>query len=97
MREINYDAIEIVHNRNAVMEHSRRRAAENRRRQIEKIVDILYKLVVTAGILMVMAGACVIDGAPTAAGEFSGVIMMFGGIAVVAVSAMLYQEGGSQL
>lgn len=92
MKQINYDTVEIVHKRKAVMEHSRQRAMRSRMKQIEKIVVILRRLVVAAAFLMVMAGACVIDAAPTASVEFSGCLMMLGGLAAIVTTSVLFQD-----
>lgn len=99
MKQMNYDTVEIVHKRMEVMEYSRRRAFKNRMKQIEKLVTILRRMVLAAAVLMIMAGACVIDAAPTAEAEFPGCIMMLGGLAAVVVSSVLFQgeaEGGWQ-
>ena len=97
MRQMNYDTIEIVQKRKVVMEHSRQRAMRNMMKRVEKIVVILRRLVMAAALLMLMAGACVIDAAPTEAAEFSGCLMMFGGLAAIVVTSVLFQgemDGG---
>ena len=83
MKQINYDTVEIVHKRKAVMEHSRQRAMRSRMKQIEKIVVILRRLVMAAAFLMVMTGAGMIDSGLMITTQLYGVMMMLGGFFVL--------------
>lgn len=84
------DAVEIVHDKKKETERARRRAARVREQQIERLITILYRLVMTASVLMVMAGAGVIDAAPTLSREVTGMIMMVGGLFVSITAATLF-------
>ena len=83
------DAVVIVHDRNRELDHAKRRAIRNRRRQIEAMVVTLKRLVIAAGLLMLFAGACVIDTAPELATELTGWLMMLGGLLVASVAMMM--------
>lgn len=83
------EMVEFKRQRNA---SARRRAARARRKRIERLVQILYRLVMTAAVLMVLAGAGVIDAAPTISREVTGMMMMVGGVFVIVVGATLFGE-----
>lgn len=92
MKQIKYDGVAIVHDKKTETDRARRRAAQVREQQIERLIQILYRLVVTAAVLMVMAGAGVIDAAPTLSREVTGMVMMVGGVFVIVVGATLFGE-----
>ena len=87
------DFIELVEYKMERNASARRRAMRVRQQKIERLLRILYRLVVVAALLMVMAGAGVIDAGQTIAVEFTGVLMMIGGFLVIGVSAALFQGG----
>lgn len=93
-RALNYDGVEIVHDRMREVERARRMAARKRNERIESLVIILHRLVLIASVLMIVAGACVVDGAPTVNTEVSGWLLMGGGVSVLAVTVLLF--GGDE-
>lgn len=93
-RTLSYDGVEIVHDRMREVERARRMAARKRNERIESLVIILHRLVLIASVLMIVAGACVVDGAPTVNVEVSGWLLMGGGVSVLAVTVLLF--GGEE-
>ena len=87
------DFIELVEFKMERNASARRRAMRVRQQKIERLLRILYRLVVVAALLMVMAGAGVIDAGQTITVEFTGVLMMIGGFLVIGVSAALFSGG----
>lgn len=93
-RVLNYDGVEIVHDRMRKVERARRMAARKRNERIESLVITLHRLVLIASVLMIVAGACVVDGASTINAEVSGWLLMGGGVSVLAVTVLLF--GGDE-
>lgn len=84
------DAVEILHDKKRENERARRRAARIKEQRVERLLQVLYRLVMTAAVLMVLAGAGVIDAAPTISREVTGMVMMIGGIMVAVTGATLF-------
>jgi len=93
-RTLSYDGVEIVHDRMREVERARRMAARKRNERIESLVIILHRLVLIASALMIVAGACVVDGASTINTEVSGWLLMGGGVSVLALTGLLF--GGDE-
>ena len=92
MKGLKTEGVEIVEFQMARKESARRRAERARQARIERLLQIIYRLVITAAVLMVMAGAGVIDSAPAVAGEITGALMMLGGAAVLIAAGMMWEE-----
>lgn len=85
--------VEIVEFRTERRERERRRAAQVRRQRVERLVSIMFKLIVAVALLLVMAGAGMIDSGLTITTQLYGVMLMLGGFFVLAGCVIIYQEG----
>ena len=72
---------------------ARRRAMRVRQQRIERLIAILFRMVMLAAVLMILAGAGVIDAGRTVTAEVYGALMMLGGGFVIVVGAAIF--GGS--
>ena len=88
--------IEVVEFRTERRARERRRAAQVRRQRVERLVSIMFKLIVAVALLMVMAGAGMIDSGLMIATQLYGVMMMLGGFFVLAGCVIIYQEKGEK-
>ena len=91
MKGLRTEGVEIVEFQMARKESARRRAERARQARIERLIQLLYRFVIVAALLMVMAGAGVIDSGKTVTVELCGVMMMLGGFLVIGVSAAIFQ------
>lgn len=96
MKQIKYDSVAIVHYRDERKARERRRAAQVRQQRINRLLSILYKLIVVVALLMVLAGAGMIDSGLMIATQLYGVMMMLGGFFVLAGCVIIYQEQGEK-
>lgn len=88
--------VEIVEFRTERRARERRRAARVRQQRINRLLSILYKLIVAVALLMVLAGAGMIDSGLMIATQLYGVMMMLGGFFVLAGCVIIYQEKGGK-
>lgn len=90
------ELVEIVEFRTERRARERRRAAQVRRQRVERLVSIMFKLIVAVALLMVMAGAGMIDSGLMIATQLYGVMMMLGGFFVLGGCVIIYQEKGER-
>ena len=88
--------VEIVEFRTERRARERRRAARVRQQRINRLLSILYKLIVAVALLMVLAGSGMIDSGLMIATQLYGVMMMLGGFFVLAGCVIIYQEKGGK-
>ena len=69
---------------------ARRRAMRVRQQRIERLIAILFRMVMLAAVLMILAGAGVIDAGRTVTAEVYGALMMLGGGFVIVVGAAIF-------
>lgn len=87
MRELNLDAMAIVHDRQKDVKDWRRRTARARTRRINELFRVMAHLFCTAGLLMVFLGACMIDKNNVTTG---GVFTMMAGLMELVITAVIY-------
>ena len=90
------DFVELVEFRTERRARERKRAAQVRKQRIERLVSIMFKLIVAVALLMVMAGAGMIDSGLTITTQLYGVMMMLGGFFVLGGCVNIYQEKGGE-
>ncbi len=90
------DFVELVEFRTERRARERRRAAQVRKQRIERLVSIMFKLIVAVALLMVLAGAGMIDSGLMITTQLYGVMMMLGGFFVLAGCVIIYQEKGGK-
>lgn len=88
--------VEIVEFRTERRARERRRAARVRQQRINRLLSILYKLIVAVALLMVLAGAGMIDSGLMITTQLYGVMMMLGGFFVLGGCVIIYQEKGGK-
>jgi hypothetical protein len=87
MRELNLDAMAIVHDRQKDVRAWRKRTARARMRRANELFRVMAHLFCTAGLLMVFLGACMIDKNNVTAG---GVFTMMAGLMELVITAVIY-------